>query len=139
MSRPSAPRGEGSASGGKVDRIVQCLSPDGERHKLCKRGTHMNSQERVEIAVLGALRAPVMAALEEKFIVHRVFEARDPLAALSAAGSRIRGAATHGMAGISRAQIEALPRLEICAIHGVGLETSDVEACRERGIVLTIA
>ena len=43
------------------------------------------------------------------------------------------------MAGISRAQIAVMPRLEICAIHGVGLETSDLAACRERGIVVTIA
>jgi hydroxypyruvate reductase len=98
----------------------------------------MEPRERVEIALLAPLRAPVVAALEEKFTVHRVLETPDPMAALRALGSRIRGAATHGMAGISRAQLDALPKLEICAIHGVGLETSDVKACRERGIALTI-
>jgi lactate dehydrogenase-like 2-hydroxyacid dehydrogenase len=54
-------------------------------------------------------------------------------------GPRIRGAASNGMAGLSRAQIEALPNLEICAINGVGLETTDLAAARERGIVVTIA
>jgi lactate dehydrogenase-like 2-hydroxyacid dehydrogenase len=32
-----------------------------------------------------------------------------------------------------------MPILEICAIHGVGLETTDLAACRERGIAVTIA
>ena len=95
--------------------------------------------ERVEIALLGAQRPPVLAALEEKFTVHKVCDAPDPLAALAEVGPRIRGAASHGMAGISRAQIDRMPNLEICAINGVGLETSDRPACRERGIVLTIA
>src|SRR5437764_10561863 len=99
----------------------------------------MKEDGRVEIAMLGALRPPVIGALEQHFKVHRVCDAPDPLAALSTLGQRIRGAASHGMAGISRAQIDRLPKLEICAIHGVGLETSDIAACRERGIVLTIA
>jgi lactate dehydrogenase-like 2-hydroxyacid dehydrogenase len=43
------------------------------------------------------------------------------------------------MAGLSRAQIELMPKLEICAIHGVGLETTDLSTCRDRGIVVTIA
>jgi hydroxypyruvate reductase len=94
--------------------------------------------DRVEVALLAPLRPPVVAALERNFTLHRVCDAPDPLAARREVGHRIRGAASHGMAGISRAQIDLLPRLEICAINGVGLETSDVEACRERGIVLTI-
>jgi lactate dehydrogenase-like 2-hydroxyacid dehydrogenase len=41
------------------------------------------------------------------------------------------------MAGLTRAHMELLPKLEICALNGVGLETSDVAAARERGIVIT--
>ena len=41
--------------------------------------------------------------------------------------------------GSRRAQIDALPKLEICAINGVGLETTDLARCRERGITVTIA
>ncbi|MFL5259287.1 MAG: 2-hydroxyacid dehydrogenase [Hyphomicrobiales bacterium] len=95
--------------------------------------------ERVEIAVLAPLREPVLAALAERFTVHRVLERPDPLAALRALSPRIRGAASSGMFGLSRAQIEALPKLEICALHGVGLETTDLEMCRARGIAVTIA
>src|SRR5438105_11828127 len=95
-------------------------------------------KQDVEIALLGALRPPVVEALEQNFTVHRICDEPDPLAAIAKLGQRIRGAASHGMAGLSRAQIDLLPKLEICAINGVGLETSDVDACRARGIVLTI-
>ena len=32
----------------------------------------------------------------------------------------------HGMAGLTRRHLELMPKLEICALHGVGLETSDL-------------
>ena len=94
--------------------------------------------ENVEIALIGALHPFIIESLDGLFVVHKVFAEPDPLAALARLGPRIRGAASHGMAGISRAQIERLPKLEICAINGVGLETSDLPAVRERGIVVTI-
>src|SRR4029079_503339 len=94
---------------------------------------------RVEVALLGFQPPPVVEALERDFIVHPVYSAPDPAAALHEVGGRIRGAAAHGMAGLTRSQIELMPRLEICAINGVGLETSDLALCRERGIVLTVA
>ncbi len=92
-----------------------------------------------EIALLGAQRPDVVAALERSFVLHRIYDAPDPLAALAAVGPRLRGAASHGMAGISRAQLALMPALEICAINGVGLETTDLDACRARGIVVTTA
>ncbi|MDA8252695.1 MAG: 2-hydroxyacid dehydrogenase [Rhodospirillales bacterium] len=95
--------------------------------------------ERPEIAVIGGQRPDTLAALEAAFTVHRVFEATDKLAALRAVGERVRGVASHGMAGLSRAQIELMPHLEICAINGVGLETTDLATCRARGITVTTA
>ena len=92
-----------------------------------------------EIALIGAQRPDVLAALQQAFTVHPVCEAPDPLAALREVGSRIRGAASHGMAGLSRAQIELMPKLEIVAINGVGLETTDLDACRARGITVATA
>src|SRR4051794_14079522 len=94
---------------------------------------------RAEIALLGTQSPYVIEGLERQFTLHRPFAAADPLATLREVGSRVRGAASHGMAGITRAQIDLMPKLEICAIHGVGLETTDLAACRERGIVVTIA
>lgn len=99
----------------------------------------MSETSKVEIALVGAQRPPVRAALEELFVVHPICDAPDPIAALRDIGPRIRGAVSHGMAGLSRAHIEAMPNLEICAIHGVGLETTDLALCRDRGIVVATA
>jgi hydroxypyruvate reductase len=98
----------------------------------------MTDSSRPEIALVGAQRPEALAELERRFVVHRVYEAPDPLAALRELGPRVRGVASHGMAGLSRAQMEALPNLEICAINGVGLETTDLAFARERGVTVTI-
>lgn len=91
----------------------------------------------VELALIGAQRSFVLEDLERRFVVHKVHAEPDPFAALAKIGGRIRGAVGHGMAGLTRRHIELMPRLEICALNGVGLETSDLPAIRERGIVLT--
>ena len=96
-------------------------------------------QDKIEVALLGLIGPTVTEPLFRKYKVHAVHAAADPMAALKAVGPRIRGAVSHGMAGLSRAQMELMPNLEICAIHGVGLETSDVAFARERGVVITIA
>ncbi|MFO1068946.1 MAG: 2-hydroxyacid dehydrogenase [Geminicoccaceae bacterium] len=95
-------------------------------------------QGRIEIALIGAQRPQTIEALEKVFTLHHVYAEPDPVAKLKELGPRIRGAAGHGMAGLSSAHMAALPNLEICAINGVGLETSDVAGAKARGIVLTI-
>ena len=96
------------------------------------------TSSRPEIALIGAQRPQVIEALERAFTCHHVYAAADPLAALREVGPRVRGAASHGMAGLSRAQMELMPKLEICAINGVGLETTDLAEARKRGIAVTI-
>jgi lactate dehydrogenase-like 2-hydroxyacid dehydrogenase len=92
----------------------------------------------VEIAIIGAQRPQVLKALEEKFVCHKVWDAPDKVAALKPVAERIRGVASHGMAGLSRELLAALPNLEIVALNGVGLETTDVAGCKERGVTVTI-
>lgn len=92
-----------------------------------------------EIALIGVQRPEVLAALRAAFVVHPVCDAPDLLAALRDVGANIRGAASHGMAGLSRAQVELMPKLEIVAINGVGLETTDLGACQARGITVATA
>ena len=96
------------------------------------------TSSRPEIALVGPQRPQVVEALERAFICHHVYAAADPLAALREVGPRVRGAASHGMAGLSRAQMDLMPKLEICAINGVGLETTDLGEARKRGIAVTI-
>jgi lactate dehydrogenase-like 2-hydroxyacid dehydrogenase len=93
----------------------------------------------VEIAAVGAQRPFVLEALEKEFVVHKVFGQPDIAAALGSAAGRVRGAVSNGMAGLPTAAIQALPNLEICAINGVGLETTDLKLAKERGIVVATA
>ena len=93
----------------------------------------------VEIAAIGAQRPFVLEALEKEFVLHRVWDASDKVKALDSYADRIRGVVSHGMAGLPTAIIEALPNLEICAINGVGLETTDLELAKARGITVTTA
>lgn len=91
----------------------------------------------VEIAATGVQRPFVLEALRREFVLHEVWDAPDKAAALAPVADRIRGVVSHGMAGLPTAVIEALPRLEICALNGVGLETTDLALARRRGIVVT--
>jgi hydroxypyruvate reductase len=91
----------------------------------------------VEIAVIGPQRPLVLDALTKEYQVHNVIEAQDKIAALKPAAERIRGVVTNAMTGLSAEMIEALPKLELCAIMGVGLETTNLPRARERGIVVT--
>ncbi len=93
----------------------------------------------IEIALIGWQSQAVIDELSKHFVLHHVYAEPDPLVALAAVGARVKGAAGHGMAGLSRAHIERLPNLEMFAISGVGLETTDVATCRERGITVTTA
>jgi lactate dehydrogenase-like 2-hydroxyacid dehydrogenase len=94
---------------------------------------------KIEIAAVGAQRPFVAEALEREFILHNVFDVPDIKAALGPAAERIRGAVGNGMHGLSTAAIEAMPNLEICAINGVGLETTDLALAKQRGIVVATA
>jgi hydroxypyruvate reductase len=91
----------------------------------------------VEIAVIGPQRPFVLETLEREFVVHKVFDAPDKAAALQPVADRIRGVVTNAMAGLPSTTIEALPKLEICAIMGVGLEKTDLTLAKARGIVVT--
>lgn len=93
----------------------------------------------IELAAIGIQRDFVLARLEREFVVHRVWDAPDKVAALRPVAERIRGVLSHGMAGLPTGVIEALPNLEICSLNGVGLETTDLALARRRGIVVTTA
>jgi lactate dehydrogenase-like 2-hydroxyacid dehydrogenase len=76
-------------------------------------------------------------ALETKFTLHRYFEADDKTGFVARHAESIRGIATRGELGASRALIDALPRLEVISVYGVGFDAVDLAAARERGIRVT--
>ncbi|MDO1583317.1 2-hydroxyacid dehydrogenase [Rhizobium oryzicola] len=75
--------------------------------------------------------------LNAAFDVHRYFEAEDKQTFLENVGPGVRGIATRGELGASRALIEACPNLEIISVYGVGFDAVDLAAARERGIRVT--
>lgn len=93
--------------------------------------------EKPDILVVWPNRPGQMAQLEESYTLHRLDLADDPDALLNEVGPRIRGVATTGGKGLTRALVEKLPNLAIVASSGVGYDTIDVEACTEHGVWVT--
>ena len=87
-----------------------------------------------EILQIGPMMAHIEAALNDAYKVHRLWEAEDEAALLAKAAPKVRAAAT--ASGCSRKVIEALPKLEVISSFGVGYDSVDVAACRERGVKL---
>jgi lactate dehydrogenase-like 2-hydroxyacid dehydrogenase len=89
-----------------------------------------------EVLVAGPLQPHVIAALDESYRLHKIYEAADREAFLRETGRRIRGIATSNFYGIRAEMMEACPGLEIISSIGVGTDSHDVEAARRRGIKL---
>lgn len=83
----------------------------------------------------------MLPALEERltasFTPHRLYGVPDKTAFLAGVAPKIRGVITGGAIGIRNEMMDALPALEIVAIHGVGTDAVDLAHARERGIRVT--
>jgi lactate dehydrogenase-like 2-hydroxyacid dehydrogenase len=93
--------------------------------------------EKPDILQIGSYPEWDVDALEKRFILHRYYEAKDKKTFVAERANLIRGIATRGDLGASRNLIEALPKLEIIAIYGVGYDAVDLDAARERSIYVT--
>ena len=80
---------------------------------------------------------PAQQRLEALFTAHRLWEAADRNAFLGALRERVRGIAVYALHGCLTALIQALPRLEIIACFGIGVDLIDIAAARARGIPVT--
>lgn len=74
------------------------------------------------------------AAIDERYDVHRLYEAADPAALLAEVGPEIRAIAG---GNVDAALMDKLPNLEIIANFGVGYDSIDTEAARARNIRVT--
>ena len=89
------------------------------------------------VSTRGLLPPPIQAELEERFTVHRLWEAADRERFLAARAERVQGIATTGTVGADAALMDALPNCEIIAVYGVGVDAVDLTHARTRGIVVT--
>lgn len=85
----------------------------------------------------GRLMASLESALAKHFDLHPLWREDDPRAFLAAHGHDFVGLATSARFGADRALIEALPRLAVIANFGVGVDTIDMVAARERGVAVS--
>ncbi|AWM88392.1 2-hydroxyacid dehydrogenase [Microvirga sp. 17 mud 1-3] len=93
---------------------------------------------RTDILMTGRMLPSVVEALNERFTLHRMWEAPDRDAFLREIGPRIRGIATSTMTGRADAAfLEYFPKLEIIASFGVGYDNVDAHEAARRGILVT--
>lgn len=99
--------------------------------------TETTSARPIDILIAGPLLPQLMNELASRYRVHRWWEIADRGAFLREHGPAIRGIATSGKHGADRALIEALPALEGIFSFGVGYDSIDLDAARERKVVVT--
>jgi lactate dehydrogenase-like 2-hydroxyacid dehydrogenase len=88
----------------------------------------------IEILQTGKLLASAEAALNERYIVHKLHEASDRSALLAQIGPRVRAIAG---SSVDAALIAALPKLEIIACFGVGYDSIDAKAAKAANVRVT--
>lgn len=87
-----------------------------------------------EIILVEPMMAPIEAALDAAYVVHRLPKGVERERLLAEVGPRVRAVVTGGATGAGNDLLAALPELGIIAINGVGTDKVDLELCRRRGI-----
>jgi D-3-phosphoglycerate dehydrogenase len=90
-----------------------------------------------EVLMIGAYPEWDMRALADDYEIHRLWEAADGDAFLGTVAPNIRAVATRGELGAKAALIDQLPRLEIIACYGVGVDAIDLARAKARGVRVT--
>jgi len=89
-----------------------------------------------EIVVTAQGHKGTMERLQSEFMAVKLWEAPDRDAALKAS-SHMRGLAHFGHSKVDAKLMDALPKLEIIANFGVGVDQIDLEAAKKRKIIVT--
>ncbi len=90
-----------------------------------------------DLIVTGKIYPPTLAALDNAYTTHKLFEAKDSDAMVAAVADRITAVSSSNSCGIDGALMAKLPRLKAIAHFGVGYDTVDIDAARKRGIAVT--
>lgn len=90
-----------------------------------------------DILLIEPMTQDVEAQLDAAYTVHRLSTATDHRSFIADVGANIRGIVTGGRTGASDAIVDALPKLEIISINGIGTDAVDLDLARRRGIHVT--
>ena len=90
-----------------------------------------------DVILTTKLFGPTQERIEREFQCHKLYEARDRAAFLAERASSARALATFGPAGADAALMDALPRLEIISNFGVGVDAIDLDAAKQRKVIVT--
>ncbi|MFL6735190.1 MAG: 2-hydroxyacid dehydrogenase [Sphingomicrobium sp.] len=93
--------------------------------------------DRPDVLMIAPMLPSVVEALDDAYILHRLWEQVDPAAFLSSVGQRIRAVASSFSGPVATPLLAQLPRLEIVASFGVGYDNVDAVAAADRGIIVT--
>ncbi|KQU56034.1 dehydrogenase [Sphingomonas sp. Leaf339] len=93
---------------------------------------------KIDILMPAPMSPEVISALDDHFILHRLWKQPDASKFLNKTGPHIRGLAVSTLAGrIDHALFDRLPALEIVANFGVGYDNVDARGAASRGIMVT--
>jgi lactate dehydrogenase-like 2-hydroxyacid dehydrogenase len=90
-----------------------------------------------EIIITARGHAGTMARLQSEFTAHLLADAPDRTAFLTRHAPTVRGVATFGPMTVDGKFMDALPKLEIIANFGVGVDAINLDDAKKRGIIVT--
>ncbi|MEL6964733.1 MAG: 2-hydroxyacid dehydrogenase [Pseudomonadota bacterium] len=90
-----------------------------------------------EILELLDVHPGTTAKLDADYTLHKLWEAGDQDALIDEVAQTCRGVVTNGIVGTRGELIERLPKLEIIAVLGVGVDSVDLETARSRHVHVT--
>jgi lactate dehydrogenase-like 2-hydroxyacid dehydrogenase len=93
--------------------------------------------KNVEILSVGPFYPPSFESMERDFTVHKLWQSKDRAALIAEVGGRIRGIQTTGGHGADAKLMDSLAKLEIIACFGVGVDAVDLDAAKQRGVIVT--
>jgi len=90
-----------------------------------------------DIIITGKGHAGTQATLVAEFTSHKLFEAADPERFLRDLAPKARALATFGPMPVNGALMDKLPKLEIIANFGVGVDAINLDDAKARKIIVT--
>ncbi|TMG76412.1 MAG: 2-hydroxyacid dehydrogenase [Betaproteobacteria bacterium] len=90
-----------------------------------------------EIIITARGHADTMATLQAEFTAHLLHEASDKNAFFGQHADKVRALATFGPMAVDGKLMDLLPKLEIIANFGVGVDAINLDDAKKRGIIVT--